>query len=191
MSKEQTKNEKSKSIKKVKKDIKKNTKKITKKVSAEKKQRPASEKLKLINDLAIIAKDLSEDKILFLIQQASVIRHNMRVDEIRKKENDQIKVSHKAIETPSRPPVSIKESSDNSYFVVNINGYGSFFTLEEMRKLVRICHSSGNAIEAGERMYTWLSKDRIDVLNNNKIQGRKDILLAELYELIIKTYTVK
>ena len=80
---------------------------------------------------------------------------------------------------------------DTGDFVIVINGYRNFFILDEMRKIVKICHAAGSAKSAGSRLYAWFDKERIDVLRNSGLGSSRDLAFKSLYDIVIKTYAVK
>jgi uncharacterized short protein YbdD (DUF466 family) len=86
---------------------------------------------------------------------------------------------------------TVKESDDGSSFMIGINSYQNFFSRDEMKRLVRICHASADARDAGMRMYAWFQRERGDILYNTGIEGPADQALVTIYNHLIKTYTVK
>ncbi|HPJ39680.1 MAG TPA: hypothetical protein PLT75_14640, partial [Spirochaetota bacterium] len=67
----------------------------------------------------------------------------------------------------------------------------NFFDRDEMRKLVKICHSADDERDAMSRLHGWFSKNRKDVLTNTDIRSAGDKALATMYNAIITTYAVK
>ncbi|MBN2038838.1 MAG: hypothetical protein JW864_02285 [Spirochaetes bacterium] len=155
-------------------------------------KRKNSEKDSLIQELKILIKDVDEEGLLFLIKQAHVLIYNKKAEEYNAKSE---KIAKKT--TIKKPPFSdklsmeIKEADDNSSFIFVINRERKFFTLEEMRKIVRICHGSSDAKDASKKLYAWYKNNRGDVLNDIGIDNSLDPSLETMYKYIIKRYTVK
>lgn len=177
---------------------KENTKKSGKKKSGDNKKSSANKKAKasakeeLIKELKILIKDVDEEGLLFLIKQAHVLIYNKKAEEYNAK-SEKIASRTKTTKPPFSDKLSmeIKEADDNSSFIFVINRERKFFTLEEMRKLVRICHGSADAKDASKKLYTWFKNNRGDVLNDIGIGSSLDPSLDTMYNYIIKRYTVK
>jgi hypothetical protein len=146
----------------------------------------------LINNLKQIIKDVDEEGLLFLIKQANVLVYNKRIDEL----NTEIKKPGTRIKIKKQPfsdkiSMDIKEADDSSSFIFIINKARKFFTLEEMRKIVKICHLSSDENDASGRLYTWFKNNRGDVLNDIGIDNSDDYSLPTMYNFIKNKYTVK
>ena len=72
-----------------------------------------------------------------------------------------------------------------------INRERKFFTLEEMRKIVNVCHNAADAKDASKKLYSWFKNNRGDVLIDIGIGHSLDPALNTMYDYIIKRYTVK
>ncbi len=176
---------KSVKVQKVVKSIKK--KPVVKKPAIQKK----AANTKLISQLQTMIKDLNEHGLKILITQAQVLLHNMKVVEsINERKKNPEKIKDKGI-ISNKTSIDVKEAEDNSYFIIIINGARLFFSLEQMKMLVKICHSSGNEKEGSFHLYNWFSKNRRDVLDDAKIYGAADQALATIYKFIISKYAVK
>ncbi|MBN1533786.1 MAG: hypothetical protein JXA20_14040 [Spirochaetes bacterium] len=149
--------------------------------------------------LSKIIKELDEEGLAFLIKQGMVLRHNQQVDEIQRslaKAKDAPKPGKKGKASPARAgadkgSMEIVEGEKSSHFIFVINNYRNFFSLEEMRKIVALCHAASDARDGAMRLYSWFKRERIDVINNTAIDGPGDQALATMYKAIIAKYTVK
>ena len=72
-----------------------------------------------------------------------------------------------------------------------LNKTRKFLTLEEMRKLVRVCQSCEDAQDASARLYNWLARNRTDILADAEIKNKGVPLLAAMYETLKARYKVK
>lgn len=150
----------------------------------------------LIKELRSAIKEIDEEGLMFLLKQAHVLVYNQKV--VKLNEESQ-KVSSKSASKSSanQSPFSdkitmeINEADDGSSFVFAINRARKFFTLEEMRKIVKVCHNSSGEKDASKRLYAWFKNNRGDVLNDVEIGSSGDPSLATMYNYIIKRYTVK
>ena len=164
-----------------------------KKPAAAKSAKSKSEKDKLTDQLMKLSKDINEEGLKFLIQQAHVILHNMQVERI----NDEIRKLKKMERVSSKipglniPSIDIREAENKGHFILIINRARKFLVLDEMKKLVKICHAANNEKEASRRLYKWFSENRQDILVDATIGGSRDPVLSAVYNFIIARYKVK
>ncbi len=85
--------------------------------------------------------------------------------------------------------IDVTEGQDNRYFVIKVNNYRNFFSLEEMRKIVRLCHDAQDERDGAARLFGWFKVNRNDVIINTKIEGSLDPALATIYNYLVNTYT--
>lgn len=158
-----------------------------------KKKKKSKVKDELIKELSDMIKDIDEEGLIFLIQQANVLLYNKRVEEINRKITG-MKVQKTTRKTTTQPQdyaVYIEETKDGKYFYIILNNSRVFFTLEEMKKLVKICHVSEDERDASERLYNWFSRNRKDLLIDGQIGDSNNPFLANIYSYIINKYKVK
>jgi len=151
------------------------------------------EKKELIAQLNSLVANLNEVSIAFLIRQADVLLHNTRVEEERTRfhAHDERLDKHISPTPADKDHVHVKEGEDGSFFVIAINTARNFFALDEMRKLVKICHAAENERDAGERLFNWFSREKGEVIKNTRISGPGDPALVTIYKYIINNYDVK
>ncbi len=164
----------------------------SKKAPGKKKGPTGSAKDSLVKDLKNLIKDIDEDGLLFLIKQANVLIYNKKVEELNTKAGElAAKARGKRPAVPDKYTMEIKEADDGSSFIFVLNRERKFFTLEEMRKIVKICHSGQDEEDASRRLYAWFRNNRGDVINDIGIESSGDPSLSTIYNYIIKRYTVK
>jgi hypothetical protein len=132
--------------------------------------------------ISALATTLDDENLKKLIQSAAILAHNERVLK---------EFSLKKELAGSKGPAAtadIEEGKDGTFFIIILNGYRNFFSLEEMRRLVKVCHGTDNAAIAASRIYTWLEGGRFDVLRNSRIASSNDQALISVWEKIISTY---
>jgi hypothetical protein len=87
-------------------------------------------------------------------------------------------------------PVTVNEMSGGT-FVIVAGTARLFFTLDEMRALVKICHIAGSETDASAKLFSWFSAHRTDVLKEVPIKINKDPILGFIYQYLISHYAVK
>jgi hypothetical protein len=87
--------------------------------------------------------------------------------------------------------VEIEEKPEGENFTVAVQGARLFFTREEMRSMVKICHASEDDFDAALRLYNWFSRERKDVLIDGRITANTHPSLKSIYRKLISTYKVK
>jgi hypothetical protein len=164
---------------------------VAKKSKTQDTETPGSDELR--KTLHELSADVDEEGLHFLIDQARVLIHNKRVGELNKKLKDaHIEVSERKVKGAARPAkaheVEIVERGEGKHFFIVVNHFHIFFTLEEMRRLVKICHGSADEKEAARRLYNWFKRFRSDFLNDGGIEGPRNPSLADLYRRLVSTY---
>lgn len=153
----------------------------------------ASTKDILIKNLQGLVKGIDEEGIKFLISQAEVLaRRAAAGNDAKDQRKAQIaeQISNKGT-LSNKYTITVKEADDKSNFIIVINNARNFFTLDEMRKLVRICHDSKGEMEASRRLFAWFSQFRKDVIIDTHIDGASDLALSTIYKYLINNYTAK
>jgi hypothetical protein len=169
------------------------------KKSAPKKPAVSKEKKTLLVDLAKIAESLEEESIKFLIAQGQVMLQNKKLQEVRQQQKERKPAEPiegkigpgRKFKGSDKESIDIVESASGSSFVLLVNNYRNFFDRDEMRKIVKICHSADDERDGMSRLHGWFAKNRKDVLTNTDITGSGDRALATMYNAIITTYAVK
>jgi hypothetical protein len=143
--------------------------------------------------------ELDEEGIQFLIHQAQVLQYNKQVREINKRiaekkprdpQEKKTGGNTNPMRTARHPAVEIVERGDGKHFFIVIRGFRIYFTLEEMKKLVRICHVAQDAADASKHLYNWFKRFRSDFLVDGDIGGAANPYLVDLYRKLISTYKV-
>ena len=152
-----------------------------------------SARQELIEELTGMIKDIDEEGLIFLIEQANVLLYNMRVTKINRRivQAAGEKAEKGKAALPQEPGIDIEESEDGAFFYIVVNRNRIFFTLDEMRNLVRLCHAADDEKDASRRLYNWFSRNRKDFLIDGEIESSRNPALAHLYERIVRTYKVK
>ncbi len=152
---------------------------------AEKKS-PKSSRDKVLQELRKIIKDLPEDGLQFLLEQAHVMQYNMKVDELNKARQ---KINPKT-RTSQQDTLRVEKGLMGNSMILVIKGERKIMGEEEMYALVTIAHKTKTKKEGAERLYRWLDKERDDILLDAGID-KKDPVLGELYSYLRKHFTIK
>jgi hypothetical protein len=154
---------------------------------------------KLVQTLEDLISELDEEGIQFLIHQAQVLLHNRRVREINEKiaaskaggakreTTDDAKAAKKS---QHKSEIEIVERGEGKHFFIVVRGFRIYFTLDEMKKLVKICHVAQDASDAAMRLYNWFKRFRSDFLVDGDIGSAGNPYLGDLYRKLISTYKV-
>lgn len=163
--------------------------------SKKEKAKTSTQKATLEKQLKDLIKDIDVEGLLFLIKQAHIILHNIQVDKINKefRKIEQIERTTRQQKQSQKQKssfnVDIEEGPNASHFVLILNGQRKMFSRAEMGKIVNICQVASNKSDGSERLFTWLKRNRTDVLLDLEIQSRGNPLLAALYQFLKKRYT--
>lgn len=169
----------------------------------EAKEKPSGDQRKrLETELKEALRQIDEEGLLFLLQQANVLLHNARVDKLNEElaELRQKKPAGRGVgKAKQKPPagraapgaVSIDEAEGGKAFFLTLGGVRKVMNLEEMRRLVRICYTAESKSAALRQMYTVFAKERSDVLADAKIGGPASPLLDGLFYAVRSRYSLK
>jgi hypothetical protein len=137
---------------------------------------------KLEKELREAIKEVDEEGLLFLLQQAGVLIHNARVERINKVASE-IRGSRKS--APQTPQgVEIEESDGGKVFFLTIGQSRKVLNLEELKRLVRICYAAETKSDALRQLYTVLSRERRDILSDAHIGGPQSPLIDGLFQAV-------
>jgi hypothetical protein len=137
---------------------------------------------KLEKELREAIKEVDEEGLLFLLQQAGVLIHNARVERLNKVANE-VRGSRKA-KTPPAGGVEIEESDGGKVFFLTIGQSRKVLNLDELKRLVRICYAAESKSDALRQLYTVLSQERRDILSDARIGGPQSPLIDGLFQAV-------
>jgi len=150
----------------------------------------------LLKELRKLIKDIPEEGLIFLIEQANKLVYNKRVEELNAMQAKINKKSGSKSKTTKKQPVqrctiSVERGSFNRGFILIIGNTRKTVTEDEMVKLVRICHTAENAEDASARLYNRLKHERDDILLDAGISSKNDKCLAEIYQYLKANFTME
>lgn len=169
-----------------KKAVQKKKTSSAKKLPAKSRQGSLEDQLR--DEIRVMTLTLGADSLKKLLQDAAILAHNERVLEDY---NASRVRGEKAAPRGRAVLAEVEEGRDGTYYIVILNSYRNFLSLEEMRKLVALCRSAENARDAANRLYAWIERDRRDIRKNSKIYDPDDPSLPALWEKVIDGYDLK
>jgi hypothetical protein len=167
-----------------------------------------SRKGELLSLLANAAKDLDEEGLEFILNQANVLIYNAQVEKL----NERLRNARSAglgagkkgkpgspgsgtrlQGSPGAGPgeVEIVEKEESGNFFIVVNNYRILFTREEMRSLVKICHASADGGDASSRLFNWFERNRKDLLIDGGIVSRTHPALESIFQILKSRYKVR
>ena len=163
------------------------------------KKKTDTQRARLENELAEAIKQIDEEGLIFLIQQAQVLLHNAQVDKINREivELEQKKLkSGKGKSAPRQTKaaaaeVAIEESDNGKAFFLTLGSKRKVMNLEEMRQLVRVCYAAETKSDALKQLYTVFARERGDILADAKISGPGSPIIEGLFRAIRSSYQLK
>jgi len=147
----------------------------------------------LRKELRDLIKQINEDGLLFLIKQANVLIYNQSVEALNRKMRSLEAQKPKKLLKEEKPSyeVEIEEKNNGEHFYIVIQRARIFFTRDEMRRIVKICHASEDEFDAARRLYNWFTRERKDVLIDGRISTNTHPSLKSVYRKLVSTYKVK
>jgi len=91
---------------------------------------------------------------------------------------------------PTGSTISITEGPNDAYFILNVNSRTKSFTIEEMRKMVKIAQSSDDLQKTSKELYRWFENVRKDVIFDLEL-SRTDVKVPEIILFLKSRYAVK
>lgn len=146
-----------------------------------------SERDKLLKELRGLIKEVDEEGLAFLIQQARVILHNMKIDELNREAEQLHKEKRAVLQKGGRktasgkdtgPGVSIERGSFGRSYILVINGQRKIIDQEEILSLAEIARAAKTENSALDRLYRWLESNRDDILLDAAIDPKDENLRA-------------
>lgn len=96
---------------------------------------------------------------------------------------DETPSSVKAVKAKVAGDVEIKpEAGGNAR--LKVRGMEMFFSSQDLERVSGICMASESPKIAAQEIFTWMTGNRIDIINNGQITGPKDKILQDLCEVL-------
>jgi len=137
---------------------------------------------------------IDEEGLLFLLRQANVLIHNQKVDEVNRELTELSEKPGRAASggsaagRASAAVVSIDESADRSATFLTLGNVRKVLSLEELKRLVRICYSAESKTDALQQLYRVLAQERSDILKDAGIRSAANPILEGLFYALRRKY---
>lgn len=164
------------------------------------KRTPAGQRSRLEKELRALLPEIDDEGLIFLIRQANVLVNNARVERINKeiaqmresKGSDARNRAARAERTrPSQSMVMIEEANEGKTFFLTIGEARKVLTLEELKRLIRICYAAETKSDALRQLNTILARERNDILFDARINGPDHPLLEALFTELRAKFRLK
>jgi hypothetical protein len=146
---------------------------------------------RLEEELQEAIRQIDEQGLAFLLNQAHVLIHNAQVEKINRELavlDSKNQAARRAMGAAAAPLVRIEESDNGKTFFLGLGGTRKVMALEELKRLVRICYGAENKSAALKQLYTVLARDRGDILVDAKIGGPGSPLIEALFNILREKY---
>ncbi|MGQ9843450.1 MAG: hypothetical protein ACUVRK_07770 [Spirochaetota bacterium] len=144
-----------------------------------------------IKAINLLLKKLDKESLNFLYEQATVLLHNLEVKKLQQQFDElDVKTISAKKQQFSKYTLEVVEADDLRHFIFVINGARNFFSRDEMRKLVKLCHSAPTPKDGMRMLFSWFENNRKDVIIDTAIDGPNDKALETMYKHIVSNYTV-
>jgi hypothetical protein len=152
----------------------------------------------LAKELRSLIPRLDAEGLAFLVEQARVHLYNMEADKLNQAARDlHAFESRSAGKAPAKgglkPGAAFrieKSGSGSSYYIIYQNEW-IMFSREEMTRLATMANAPATDLEVRGNIFTWLKRERSDMLNSAFIKDKFDDKLKILTDLIRKTFKVR
>ena len=167
-------------------------------------------KEQLLEEMDKLLPQIDEEGLSFLIQQATTLIYNQKVDELNRSrevaaqsaepESDENGTQDSAAEAAvdstqkkrgEQPTKVFFEAGKNrSTYFMDVKGKRAILDQGELMRMVKIAQSAENKRTAQERVYRWLKNNRDDVLFDCGIHPN-DQKIAAICERLQKDFTIR
>jgi hypothetical protein len=159
----------------------------------------SAQKRRLEAELGEAIRQIDEEGLLFLLQQAQILIHNTRVDrmnqELQELQERRSKPSGRS-KSPSdsaarSAAVRIDEADNRKSFFLDFAGVRKALSLQEMQRVVKICYTADSKSAALRQLYTVFSRERGDILADARIGAPSSPLLDALFHAVREKYRLE
>ena len=160
------------------------------------KKKTVTQREKYVKELKSMLKDIPEEGLLFMIKQASVLIHNKKVEELNRGGETVKKVSKSPSKTAGKGKVqsgnvTIEKGTFGKSFIMVLPGARKTFDSGEIAALLKLVSGSKSSSEGAVRIYSWLERNRGDVLVDAGIKNKGAEVLTGMVKCLKKTFPVK
>lgn len=153
---------------------------------------------KYLKKLKSMLKDIPEDGLVFLIKQAGILIHNAEVENSNQMQSEAAAIKEaaekssdktaekkvKTVETLSideKVNVSLERGAFGKSFIIRFGDTGKTFGEMEIAELLRLTDNSESEEDGCRRIFSWLTRNRKDVLTDIGIKTEKTASVSAVY----------
>jgi hypothetical protein len=141
--------------------------------------------------LAEALDQVDEEGLLFLLRQANVLIRNRMLEEADREQEELAASSpRRAAVSAARPrnAVTVDDDGSSAAVFLTLGTTRKVLDRDEVKRLVRICYSTGKKSEALTRLYTVLKRERSDIINDAGIAGPGSPLIEGVFSTLRARY---
>jgi hypothetical protein len=145
----------------------------------------------IIAEVVEIARELDDEGLDLLLNQAKVVRYKGQVEEFNRQLNTAAAKAADRRREANTPEYHVAVERNDDYFIIQMDDQRVFFNLQEMREITAISHKAKDPAAGARLLFRWFEQERSDLLADAGINSARNPYLFELYEIIVSTYKVK
>ena len=155
------------------------------------------QRIRLKTMLCEAIEQIDEEGLLFLLRQANVLIHNQKVDEVNRElaalpgKPGRAASGGGASGRGAAAAVAIDESGDRSATFLTLGNVRKVLSVEEVKRLVRICYSADSKSDALQQLFRVLALERSDILKDAGIRNAGSPLLEGIFYALRRTYRLE
>jgi hypothetical protein len=147
----------------------------------------------LTAELTALLPDIDEEGLAFLINQATTLIYNSKVEELNRSRERAEKLSGssgRAAKKDSAPSVTITRSGRKGGFFLEIDRVRSILDEDELMDLVRIAHAAEDERDGAQRLFRRIEKDRDEIILDSGLSPGGEKTRA-LYRCLKENFAIR
>ncbi|TFH04471.1 MAG: hypothetical protein E4H09_03590 [Spirochaetales bacterium] len=149
-------------------------------------------RIETIQKIVDIATGLDDDGLALLLEQAETVRYKGQIEKFNRELNTAADRRAAVRREAAVPNFEVQvERTDDDFFIIVFDETRVFFNHGEMKEITRVCQKAADRVAGSRRLFVWFERERSDLLSDAGIDRAIHPYLANLYDYVIRTYTVK
>ncbi|MBN2434231.1 MAG: hypothetical protein JXK07_03075 [Spirochaetes bacterium] len=145
---------------------------------------------KLKERIADLSQNLETDELQSIVRQIEILIHNREVVREFQERKAARKLARDNSTEEENLDVKIIESEDGKSFRLFVGNFPKMFMLDEMRRMVKLCHSSKTPEEGAKKLFVWINNNRKDFFMDIQTNNKEQVFL-NIRNCLVERYTVK
>lgn len=157
----------------------------------------AKRKSTIIKEITALLEQVDMDGLLAIKQEATRLIYNQTVDKmnavaIKKnkaaaKKNSKKTTAKQVVKNKKGDLISIEQIGGSS-FNLQIANNKVFFSLDELKRILKLSQSGKDLKESGVLLYRWLKKERGDFISEVGVSGPSSPILPQLAKYMVDNF---